>query len=54
MAVGAALTQGGFTPGDLTTDALLDLDMASLRVTRIHLMLKASSIAGVDEAHFRP
>src|SRR6195952_5899693 len=28
MAVGAALTQAGFTPNDLDTEAILDLDMA--------------------------
>jgi lipoyl-dependent peroxiredoxin len=53
MAVGAALTQAGFTPGDLETDAVLDLDMAALSITGIHLELKGSVIAGVDEAKFR-
>jgi len=53
MAVGAALTQGGFTPGDLETEATLDLDMAALSITGIHLELKGSVIAGVDEAKFR-
>jgi osmotically inducible protein OsmC len=52
MAVGAQLTQAGFTPGDLTTDAILDLDMAALSITGIHLELKASLIEGVDEAKF--
>ncbi len=52
MAVGAALTQAGFTPGDLTTDAILDLDMQALSITGIHLELKASLIEGVDEAKF--
>ncbi|GAB3933179.1 OsmC family protein [Mucilaginibacter myungsuensis] len=53
MAVSAALTQAGFTPGDLTTDAILDLDMQALSVTGIHLELKASVIDGVDEAKFK-
>lgn len=53
MAVGAALTQAGFTPGDLETDATLDLDMAALSITGIHLELKGSVIAGVDEAKFK-
>ncbi|WP_184549555.1 OsmC family protein [Mucilaginibacter sp. FT3.2] len=53
MAVGAALTQAGFTPGDLTTDAILDLDMQALSITGIHLELKASAIEGVDEAKFK-
>jgi osmotically inducible protein OsmC len=53
MAVGAALSQAGFTPGDLTTDAILDLDMQALSITGIHLELKASAIDGVDEAKFK-
>lgn len=52
MAVGAALTQQGITPGDLTTDAILDLDMQALEIKGIHLELKASVIDGVDEAKF--
>ncbi|MEB0262392.1 MULTISPECIES: OsmC family protein [unclassified Mucilaginibacter] len=53
MAVGAALTQQGITPGDLTTDAILDLDMQALEIKGIHLELKASVIDGVDEAKFK-
>jgi osmotically inducible protein OsmC len=53
MAVGAALTQQGITPGDLTTDAILDLDMQALEIKGIHLELKASLIDGVDEAKFK-
>jgi osmotically inducible protein OsmC len=53
MAVGAALTQQGFTPGDLDTAAILDLDMAALSVTGIHLELKASTIDGVSEEQFK-
>jgi osmotically inducible protein OsmC len=52
MAVGAALSQAGFTPGDLTTTAILDLDMQALSITGIHLELTASAIDGVDEAQF--
>jgi osmotically inducible protein OsmC len=52
MAVGAQLSQAGFTPGDLTTDAILDLDMQALSITGIHLELKASLIDGVDAAKF--
>jgi osmotically inducible protein OsmC len=52
MAVGAALSQAGFTPGDLTTDAILDLDMQALVIVGIHLELKGAVIAGVDEAKF--
>ena len=53
MAVGAALTQQGITPGDLITDAILDLDMQALEIKGIHLELKASIIDGVDEAKFK-
>ena len=53
MAVGAALSQQGIIPGDLTTDAILDLDMQALEIKGIHLELKASVIDGVDEAKFK-
>jgi osmotically inducible protein OsmC len=53
MAVGAALTQAGITPGDLTPDAILDLDMQALEIKGIHLELKANLINGVDEAKFK-
>ncbi|WCT13576.1 OsmC family protein [Mucilaginibacter jinjuensis] len=53
MAVGAALTQQGITPGDLTTDAILDLDMVALEIKGIHLELKASAIDGVSEDQFK-
>jgi osmotically inducible protein OsmC len=52
MAVGAALSQQGITPGDLTTDAILDLDMVALEIKGIHLELKASAIDGVSEDQF--
>lgn len=53
MAVGAALTQAGFTPGDLETEAILDLDMAALSITGIHLELKGSKIDGVTSEKFK-
>src|ERR1700743_27812 len=53
MAVGAALTQAGFKPNDLDTVATLDLDMATLSITNIHLELTASKIEGVDNAAFQ-
>lgn len=53
MAVSAVLTQAGFSAGDLNTEAILDLDMANLAVTGIHLELKASAIDGVDAAKFQ-
>jgi osmotically inducible protein OsmC len=53
MAVGAALTQAGYTPGDLNTDAILELDMVALTITGIHLDLKGSAIDGVSEEKFK-
>ena len=53
MAVGAALTQAGFTPGDLNTEATLDLDMAALSITGIHLELVGSPIEGVSVDQFK-
>jgi osmotically inducible protein OsmC len=53
MAVGAALSQQGVTPGDLTTEAILDLDMAALTITGIHLEMKAAKIEGVSEDQFK-
>ena len=53
MAVGAVLTQAGFTPGDLNTEAILDLDMQALTITGIHLELTGSAIEGVTEAKFK-
>jgi osmotically inducible protein OsmC len=53
MAVGAALSQAGFTPGDLNTEAVLDLDMQALAITGIHLELTGSAIEGVSEDKFK-
>ncbi len=53
MAVGAALSQAGFTPGDLNTEAVLDLDMAALSITGIHLELTGAVIDGVSEEKFK-
>jgi len=53
MAVGAQLSRAGFTPNDLTTDAVLDLDMTTLSITGIHLDLKGSAIEGVSEEKFK-
>src|ERR1700748_1949718 len=53
MAVGAALSQAGFTPGDLTTDAILDLDMQNLVIVGIQLNLVGSVIEGVSEDKFK-
>ncbi|MGY3211322.1 OsmC family protein [Mucilaginibacter sp. HD30] len=53
MAVGAELTKAGFTPGDLDTEAILELDMVALSITAIHLELKASAIEGVSAEQFQ-
>lgn len=53
MAVGAALTQAGFTPGDLNTEAILELDMVALSITGIHLEMTATAIDGVTEDKFK-
>lgn len=53
MAVSAALTQAGITPGDLDTVATLDLDMVGLKVDGIHLELKGSLIEGVSAEQFQ-
>ena len=53
MAVSGALSQAGFTPGDLNTEAVLDLDMAALAITGIHLTLKGSKIDNVSEDQFK-
>jgi osmotically inducible protein OsmC len=53
MAVGAALSQAGFTPNDLTTDAVLDLDMQALAITGIVLNLTGALIDGVSEEKFK-
>jgi osmotically inducible protein OsmC len=53
MAVSAALTQNGYIPGDLTTDAILTLDMQSLTITGIALELKGSVIDNVSDEQFK-
>jgi osmotically inducible protein OsmC len=52
MALSAVLAQHTFTAGDIFTTAIVDLDMQALSITGIHLELKASVIAGLDEATF--
>src|ERR1700753_518095 len=42
MAVSATLAQAGFTANDLSTEAVLDLDMQNLDITGIHLSLPPS------------
>jgi osmotically inducible protein OsmC len=53
MAVSATLERAGFLAKDLSTEAILDLDMANLKITGIHLDLKASLIEGVSTKAFQ-
>ena len=53
MAVSATLTNAGFVPGDLNTEAILDLDMAALKITGIQLVLTATPIDGVSADKFK-
>jgi len=53
MAVSATLERAGFVANDLNTEATLDVDMASLKITGIHLDLKASLIDGVSAEAFQ-
>lgn len=52
MALSAALTQAGFTPGDLDTKATVELDPSIPGITGITLDLVAAAIAGVSEEQF--
>jgi osmotically inducible protein OsmC len=53
MSVSAALERAGFKANDLDTEAILDVDFASLKITGIHLDLRASLIDGVSAAAFQ-
>ena len=53
MSVSATLERAGFLANDLDTEATLDVDMASLKITGIHLDLKASLINGVSAETFK-
>lgn len=52
MALSAALTQAGITPGNLETTAEVELDVPSLTITNIVLNLRADQIAGVASDKF--
>ena len=53
MSVGATLERAGFLANDLNTEAILDVDLANLEITGIHLDLKASLIDGVSAEAFQ-
>ena len=53
MSVSAVLERAGFLANDLNTEAVLDVDLAHLQITGIHLDLKASLIDGVSAEAFQ-
>ena len=53
MSVTGAIERAGFLANDLNTEATLDLDMVNLKITGIHLDLKASLIDGVSAEAFQ-
>lgn len=53
MSVSAALERAGFKANDLDTEATLEVDMAELKVTGMHLELKAAAIDGVSPDAFQ-
>jgi osmotically inducible protein OsmC len=53
MSVSAALEHAGFIANDLNTEAILDVDLANLKITGIQLDLKASLIDGVSAKAFQ-
>ncbi|HWZ03931.1 MAG TPA: OsmC family protein [Mucilaginibacter sp.] len=53
MSVSAVLERAGFLANDLYTEAILDVDLANLQITGIHLDLKASLIDGVSAEAFQ-
>jgi len=53
MSVSAVLERAGFLANDLNTEAVLDVDLANLQITGIHLDLKASLIDGVSAEAFQ-
>jgi osmotically inducible protein OsmC len=52
MALSAALTDAGHTPGDLSTKATVELDMSALKISGISLELTAAAIDGLSEEDF--
>jgi osmotically inducible protein OsmC len=53
MSVGATIERAGFIAKDLNTEAILDVDFATLTITGIHLDLKGSLIDGVSAEAFQ-
>ena len=53
MSVSAALDQAGFKANDLDTEAILEVDLVNLKITGIHLELKAAKIDGLSAEVFQ-
>ncbi len=53
MSVSAVLEQAGFLANDLNTEATIEVDLANLKITGIHLDLTASLINGVSAETFK-
>jgi osmotically inducible protein OsmC len=53
MSVSAVLERAGFKANDLDTVADLEVDLVNLKITGIHLELKAALIDGVTAAAFQ-
>ena len=53
MSVSAALENAGFIANDLNTEAILEVDFTSLKITGILLNLTASLIDGLSVADFQ-
>lgn len=52
MALSATLEQAGFVAGSLSTKATVELDVATLTITTIHLDLTATPIEGLNAEQF--
>lgn len=53
MSVSATLEREGFVANDLDTEAIVDVDMADLKIKSIHLELKAALIDGLSAKAFQ-
>src|SRR5664279_3486750 len=48
MSVSATIERAGFLANDLNTEAIVDFDMAALKINGVHLELKAALINGLS------
>lgn len=49
MAISHALSEAGYTPGDLNTEAILDFDLTTFSITGIHLDFNAETIDNLSK-----